>query len=135
MTAILLDTSALLAHFFDEPGGDEVARLMVESDYLLSVVSGVEMHGRLREMGVPPARAEAVVEEYAGAAVEVVGIDARVARRAWELRATAPARLPLADALIAACASVREARLVHRDSHFDCLALTLPHQIRLAPSR
>jgi predicted nucleic acid-binding protein len=134
MTASLLDTSALLAWYFDEPGADELETILAAEEVLLSVVSRVELHGRLREIGLPPTELGVAVEQCLALATEVVGIDDAVAVRACELRAETPSRLPLTDALIAACASLRGARLVHRDPHFEAVPGHLLEQRHLAGS-
>jgi predicted nucleic acid-binding protein len=122
---VLFDTSALLAHYLGEPGGDEVAGLMESSAFAVSAVTQVELMGRLRALGSSAEDASAVVHAYLGAASEVVAVDRRVAARACEIRVAATARVPLADALIAASASVLGATLVHRDPHFAAIPVEL----------
>lgn len=133
MSAFLLDTSALLAHFFDEPGGREAARLMAEGEVILAAVTRVEMHGRPRHVGVPPAERETVLDQYMGMASRVVDIDEQVARRACVLREASPHRIPTVDAMIAACASVHGAILVHRNAHYRGLPEGMVTQVDLIP--
>ena len=118
MSAVLLDTSALLAHYFDEAECQEASEFLESEEVLICAVSRVEMHGRLREIGVPPGTIEDVLAMFTALATEVVAVDDDVARRACEIRAAASARLPLVDSLIAAAASTKNAKLIHRDPHF-----------------
>ena len=131
MSRILLDTSALLAHFFNEPGGPDAAAAMGDSEVLLSVVSRVEVHGRLRAMDVPDAETEKILNQYAEIATRWVEVDTDVARRAGALRSAATGRLPVVDALIAASASLNDARLLHRDPHFAGIPPELLEQVFL----
>ena len=59
-------------------------------------------------------------------------MDIAVAVRAFEIAQTARGRLPLVDALSAACASTVEAILVHRDERFEALASPAPERLRLS---
>jgi predicted nucleic acid-binding protein len=67
----------------------------------------------------PDARARALA--YLDLVDRVVTVDAAVAIRAFELAATADARVPLIDALIAAAAQTVSATLLHRDRHFSAI--------------
>ncbi len=119
--ACLLDTTALLAHFRNEPGAEQVQAILDDrnQDILISAVSITEFARRLEALGAPLAEARTIALEYAGLADMVVPVDTAIAIRAFELGSACATRLPLADALIAACAGVHEAVLVHRDPHFD----------------
>ncbi|MFH2113031.1 MAG: PIN domain-containing protein [Spirochaetota bacterium] len=119
--ACLLDTTALLAHFRNESGASQVQAILDDrtNDVLISAVSITEFARRLQALGASLAEARTITLEYTGLADMVVPVDAAVAIQAFELGSACTARLPLADALIAACASEHEAVLVHRDPHFD----------------
>lgn len=119
--ACLLDTTALLAHFRNEPGAELVQVILDDryQDVLISAISITEVARRLEALGASLMEARSIALEYAGLADRVVPVDAAIAVRAFELGSSCTARLPLADALIAACAGVHEAVLVHRDPHFD----------------
>lgn len=123
MAAYLFDTTALLAHYLDEPGAQEVQTMLEDGDYsvLTSAMSLPEFARRLVVLGgdAPSARRRAL--DYAELVDHVVAVDAALAVRAFELGAGAPARVPLVDCIIAACAQAAEAVLVHRDAHFDSL--------------
>lgn len=119
--ACLLDTTALLAHFRNEPGAEQVQAILDDQDQevLISSISITEFARRLDALGASLTDARSIALEYAGLADLVVPVDAAIAVRAFELGSACTGRLPLADALIAACAGVHEAVLVHRDPHFD----------------
>ncbi len=117
----LLDTTALLAHYRNESGAGQVQAILDdrEQEVLISAISITEFARRLEALGAPLAEARSTALEYAGLADMVVPVDAAIAIRAFELGSASTNRLPLADAMIAACAGVHEAVLVHRDPHFD----------------
>lgn len=120
MTAHLLDTSALLAHYFAESGSIEVQRILADGHALLATPSLLEFRVRLRAHGVPEI-AEADLQRYRRLIDAVLIIDDEVAQRAWDVRKAASARVPAADALIAGCAAHADATLVHRDAHFAAI--------------
>ena len=130
----LLDTTALLAHYRNEAGAVQVQALLDDSEQniLISAISITEFARRLEALGASLADARATTLEYAGLADKIVTIDTAIATRALELGSTSTARLPLADALIAACASIQEATLVHRDAHFDAIPDSLLKKRNLA---
>lgn len=115
----LLDSSALLAFFFGEPGGERVRAMLSDeaADVRISVLTMAEFWSRLRAEGW----AQAFDEEWQRVselvnAIEPVSLD--VVRQSLALRSATTARLPQVDALIAATAALHRAVLVHRDPHF-----------------
>ena len=131
--AHLLDTSALLAHYRQEPGSDQVQALFEreDEDLLIASVSLPEFARRLRDLGATPAAAQEIVARYRQAVTDIVSIDAPIATDSFDLLAQLPARLPLIDALIAAAARARSARLVHRDAHLRAVPAALLAQLDL----
>jgi predicted nucleic acid-binding protein len=125
MSRILLDTTALLAHFLDEPETDQVHRLIEdsESEILICAVSVAEFARRLVGLGDSIEEARSRALDYAGLCDSVVPVDTALATRAFELAADTPVRLPLVDSLIAAAAQLSNATLVHRDPHFREIAV------------
>jgi predicted nucleic acid-binding protein len=115
----LMDTSALLSHFRREPGWDEVHRIFQDAsaDIYLASPSLPEMGRRLRDLDVPESEVVDVLESYAQMMTEIVAVDARIAHLALVISWRTPTRLPLVDALIAACAQAKGATLIHRDEH------------------
>ena len=129
----LLDTSAVLTHLRQEQGWEEVQAIFesAEAEVLLSAVSVAELGRRLRALGAAPDEIEATLDAYSFI-LRVVPVDAPVARVAIEVAAAASARLPLADALIAASAIVASACLVHRDAHMSGIPRALLPQVDLS---
>lgn len=117
----VLDTSALLAHYRQEAGWQEVQALFEadEAELILASVSLTEFGRRLRELGATEAEVEEVLSAYQLLLPEVAAIDTKVARAAFVLGCRTPRRLPLVDALIAAVAQTKAAVLVHRDEHMQ----------------
>jgi predicted nucleic acid-binding protein len=63
----------------------------------------------------------------------VIPVDNVVARAAFQLKRDTPQRLPAMDALIAACAKIHDAILVHRDPHIAQIPAHLLKQEVLPP--
>jgi predicted nucleic acid-binding protein len=120
----LLDTSAVLAHFLDEPGSDAVSRILAggKKKVLLCAPSWAELERRLAELVPDEEEAERVWTLYTQELCGFLPLDADSVRAAIDLRRSAEGRLPLIDALIAGCASANDMELVHRDSHMDRLS-------------
>ncbi len=129
----LLDTSALLAHFFDEPGADKVQSLWKESRQKpgISAVTIPELRGRLRKELASSREAEDAADGYLGELTVCLPVDRAVAEMAWQIRAATPQRLPLVDALIAATARAAGAILVHKDPHMARIPAELVKQLVL----
>ena len=134
MSAYLLDTSVIVAHYRKEVGHARVQALFDDDDAVLwlAVPSLLELDACLRDVGVEASNRRKTVDDYAGDLVHVVAVDERVARRAMDIRDVAAGRLPAMDALIAACAAVRGAILVHRDAHFDVIPQEVLPALRLS---
>jgi predicted nucleic acid-binding protein len=123
VAAYLLDTSALLAHYRGEAGADRVQEILLDdsAEVFIASPSIAEFARRIYSLGVDAADAREASLAYAGLAARVIPVDTAVAVRAFEIALGASSRVPLIDALIAACASTAEAILVHRDAHFEAL--------------
>ena len=134
MPRFLLDTSALLAHWRQEPGWARVQALFEEgeSEVLAASVSLAEFARRLCELGATTGEARRTAEEYLEAVDELVPVDKSVALQAFEIGCETAERLPLIDALIAAAARHRGACLVHRDQHMAAISTDVVEQIDLA---
>ncbi len=115
----LLDTSALLAHYRKEIGWQEVQALFEdgEAEILLASLTLTEFSRRLHEMGADDAEIMDTLDGYRLLLNEIIAIDDPIATAAYQIGQRASARLPLADALIAAAAQADDAELVHRDKH------------------
>lgn len=134
MSAYLLDTSAVVAHYRKEVGHARVQALFDNDDAVLwfAAPSLLELDSCLRDIGIDAATRLKTVDGYAGGLLNVVAVDERVVRRAMELRDAVAGRLPAMDALIAACAAVCGAVLVHRDAHFDAIPREMLSCLRLS---
>ena len=119
----LLDTSAILAHYLDEPGADEVESLLSKGPNIVALAapSWVELDTRLRELVPEVAERQNVFLQYTLSLTTLLPVDAESSLAAIRLRNAAPGRLPLADALIAGVADAANLILVHRDPHFDTI--------------
>ena len=134
----LLDTSAILTHYLDEPGADRVAELLAEGPerILIAAPSWVELGRRLRELVQDDDEQERVFNAYTRDLSRMAVLDVLATRAALLIQSKSSTRLPMIDALIAGCASANGATLVHRDPHFDKIpgaqlkALRLPDKLR-----
>jgi predicted nucleic acid-binding protein len=122
----LLDSSALFAHLFGEPGADEIRRLFhdAKAEIVLSALSAPELFAALAARGGGN-RFDEIWQHYRTIVDSLRPVDEAVALKAVELRRLATGRLPNGDALIAATAVLMGATLVHRDPHF----LTIPAEV------
>ena len=119
MITHILDSSAWLAHIFEEPGGDEVTALFEdpETEIGISVLSLLEVHVQFRIKDRTDDFHE-MVESYRPLFSRIIIANEPVILRAVNLREAASARLPAIDSMIAATAALQGAVLVHRDAHF-----------------
>jgi predicted nucleic acid-binding protein len=129
----LLDTSAVLAHYFGESGAIEVDAIWQQPDSKpgLCVLSIPELKTRLAEEVDDTDEVDRVFQLYANELTSCVPVDRAVADEAARLRDSSPKRLPLVDACIAACAAHHGCPLVHRDPHLDALPTDAVRQLRL----
>lgn len=117
MSRILLDTSALLCHFFDESGADRVDALLVDAEVHLASPTILEFIAVARGRGVSRADAEDALAQWRDVAESVVPITEHVAILGIELRLGVAHRVPTVDCLIAGAARQIGAELIHRDAH------------------
>jgi predicted nucleic acid-binding protein len=132
----LLDSSAILAHYFHEAGVDVVDQLLADKQNAVGicVISLLEVEGRLTEEGVEAKERDRALRLYRELCVAICPVDEPVVAKATELKAAARPRLPAIDALIAGCAASHGAVLVHADPHMDAIPERFLAKIRL-PSR
>lgn len=122
MITHVLDTSAWLAHLFQEPGYEQVSKLLLEPGNRVgvSVLSLIEVHARMRHLNIER-RFDDVVAQYRDVFAQLIPVDEAITLRAVALRQSAAARVPAIDTLIAATAAHHSAALVHRDPHLAAL--------------
>ena len=130
----VLDTSALLAHYFNEPGAGLLDALWTdESNRLaISAVTVAELKGRLHDEIADDAEALNAADAYLNELTTCLPVDRATAEAAWQLRQATPNPLPLVDALIAATARAVGAVLVHKDPHMSQIPSALVQQVALA---
>lgn len=130
----LFDTSALLAHYRQETGWQNVQALFedTESEMVIAAPTVTEFARRLHALGVADGEIDAVLANYSLLFAGIMAVDAAVATAAYAIGRRTPERLPLVDALIAAAAQAEEAVLVHRDPHLSAIPAGALRQQRLA---
>jgi predicted nucleic acid-binding protein len=131
----LLDTSAILALFFKEPGFEAVAALIGDSGttVFFSVLSILEIEACLEQYRVRKEMGEAWITSLYQVTQPPVPVSAEVVQSALMLRRTAGKRIPGIDALIAGTAICERATLVHRDLHMAAIPLDLLPPLGLPP--
>jgi predicted nucleic acid-binding protein len=129
----VLDTSALLAHYFDEAGAEIVERLWQGKSArpAISAVTVAELKARIKEETTDEEAAAAALEAYLNELTVCLPVDRAVAELAWQVRQSTAGRLPLVDALIAATARAAGATLVHRDPHMSRIPREIVRQVAL----
>jgi predicted nucleic acid-binding protein len=118
----LLDSSAFLAYFFDQPGAIRVRSLFEDEQcaVAISVLSALEFWARLKAVN-RDAEFENEWEVHSLLFDAVLEVDWKITERAIALRRATPERLPTTDSLIAATAAIHGLMLVHRDPHFRAI--------------
>ena len=125
MNRFVLDTSALLTLRDDEPGADRVAQLLEQArqgtvQVLGCFISQMELLYRVwRDESETDARL--AYEQCLALPMQWVHESPELLMKAAQTKAQHP--LSLADAWIAACASLAQATLVHKDPEFSALPL------------
>ena len=129
----VLDTSAILAHYFDEPGAEMVERLWEDSRnrVAICILTLPELKGRLAEEVPDRHEVERVFSQYVDELTASLVVDRKAARSAMLLRESVDVRLPLVAAVIAGCAHAHSAVLVHRDPHLAAISHGLVAQVVL----
>jgi len=126
MATMVLDGHALMVLFNDEPGAEEVEKILLKAEsgnprLLMSVINWGEiyysiLHGASKEM------ADSKSHEIAGMRIELVPVDARnleLVRQAAVFKATR--KMSYADCFAAALAKIHDAELVTGDRDFKAV--------------
>ena len=127
MATMVLDAHALMVLFNDEPGADEVERILLKAEsgspkLLMSVVNWGEIYYSILR-GASQEIADAKAHEIAGMQIELVPVDAddlELVRQAAAFKATR--KMSYADCFAAALAKIKNAELVTGDREFKQLA-------------
>lgn len=135
LMSYLLDTSALVAHFFEEPGARETQAIfdLGRDEVAVSAVSVAEFETRLSQEGMDEDERVFACLNYFSLLARVLPVMQRTGHIAAELRSRTPERLPLVDALIAATAKEHDLMLVHRDTHMAVIPASDVSQLVLPP--
>jgi ribonuclease VapC len=127
MATMVLDAHALMVLFNDEPGADEVERILLKAEsgspkLLMSVINWGEIYYSILR-GASQEMAETKAHEIAGMQIELVPVDAddlELVRQAAAFKATR--KMSYADCFAAALAKIKNAELVTGDREFKQLA-------------
>ena len=127
MATMVLDAHALMVLFNDEPGADEVERILLKAEsgspkLMMSVVNWGEIYYSILR-GASQEMAETKAHEIAGMQIELVPVDAddlELVRQAAAFKATR--KMSYADCFAAALAKIKNAELVTGDREFKQLA-------------
>lgn len=123
MATIVLDAHALMVLFNDEPGAEEVEKLLIKAEsgspqLLMSVVSWGEIYYSILR-GASLEAADSKAHEIAGMRIELIGLDSQnldLVRQAAVFKATK--KMSYADCFAAALAKIKNAELVTGDREF-----------------
>jgi len=126
----LLDSSAILAHCFQETGFEVVAEALESGDCWVAAPSWFELRIALARTG----RDEELVAAYRESVAGTLDITTEVADAAFAIRRACKGRIPAIDSLIAGAAKVRGFRLIHRDRHLAQIPAEMLDQTSL-PAR
>jgi len=127
MATMVLDAHALMVLFYDEPGAEEVEKILLKAEsgnptLLMSVVNWGEIYYSILR-GASQEMAEAKAHEIAGMQIELVPVDAddlELVRQAAAFKATR--KMSYADCFAAALAKIENAELITGDREFKQLA-------------
>ena len=115
--AYVLDTSALVSYFKDEPGAGNVESVLQQpSSFLLPFMTIMELRYVLART-FPPTHVDLIIRTLRASGAPVVESDPAWGAAAARLKARGG--LSLADAWIASLALMHDAELVHKDPEFD----------------
>jgi len=127
MATMVLDAHALMVLFNDEPGAEEIEKILIKAEsgspqLLMSVVNWGEIYYSILR-GASQEMADAKAHEIAGMQIELVPVDAddlELVRQAAAFKATR--KMSYADCFAAALAKIKNAELVTGDREFKQLA-------------
>jgi ribonuclease VapC len=126
MVTMVLDAHALMVLFNDEPGAEEIEKILIKAEsgspqLLMSVVNWGEVYYSILR-GASQEMAEAKAHEIAGMQIELVPVDAddlELVRQAAAFKATK--KMSYADCFAAALAKIKNAELITGDREFKQL--------------
>ncbi len=127
MATMVLDAHALMVLFNDEPGAEEIEKILIKAEsgsskLLMNVVNWGEIYYSILR-GASQEIADAKAHEIAGMQIELVPVDAddlELVRQAAAFKATR--KMSYADCFAAALAKIKNAELVTGDREFKQFA-------------
>jgi uncharacterized protein len=126
MATMVLDAHALMVLFNDEPGAEEMEKILLKAErgtlkLLMSIVNWGEIYYSIYR-GASPEMAESKAHEIAGMRIELLPVDARdleMVCQAALFKATK--KMSYADCFAAALAKTSNAELVTGDREFKVI--------------
>jgi predicted nucleic acid-binding protein len=123
MATMVLDAHALMVLFNDEPGAEEVEKILLKAEsgtpkLLMSIINWGEIYYSIAR-GASQAVADSKAHEITGMQIELVPVDSRdleLVQQAAIFKATK--KMSYADCFAAALAKTRNAELVTGDREF-----------------
>jgi len=130
MITHVLDSSAVLAHYFNEPGADEVNSLFADNaaEVGMPAVSLLELKTQLNASVADAREVERAFRLYSGELLAAIPVTGEVAELADGILRNTDGRLTLTEAIAAAIARRDGAVLVHRNRQLARLPNSLLHQ-------
>jgi predicted nucleic acid-binding protein len=133
MITHVFDPSAILAHYFQEPGAEQVNALLTDNavEIGLPATALIDLKARLAAAVPDPAEARRAYRLYAEELIAALPVTREVIADAERILERSGGQLPLAAAVVAATARHEGAVLVHRDAHLARLPDDVVHQLAL----
>ncbi len=133
MITHVFDTSAILAHYFQEPGADQVHALLADNSVEagLPALALLDLKTRLAASVPDAAEAHRAFQLYSEELIAVIPVTREIVESAEALLGRADNPLTLLEAIAAATAQHEGAVLVHRDPNLARLPDGLLQQCAL----
>jgi predicted nucleic acid-binding protein len=119
-----------LALCLEEPGQDEVRKILESGEAWIAAVSWIELRIKLERLE----NGSALLALFSQALAGVIEVTREVADAGYEVRKATRTRVPMIDSLIAGTARGHGMELVHRDAHFAAIPAKLLKQ-RMLPAK
>ena len=133
MITHVLDTSAILAHYFQEPGAEKVHALLADNavEAGLPALALLDLKSRLAATVPDAAEAHRAFQLYSEELIAAIPVTRAIVEDAEALLAQPAHQLTLLEAIAAATARQERAVLVHRDPNLARLPDGLLQQCAL----
>ena len=133
MITHVFDTTAILAHYFHQPGAEQVNDLLTDNsvEVGLPATELLELKSQLERTLPDSAEARRAFHLYADELITTLPITRTIATRAESLLEKTDGTLDQREAILAATAHEENAILVHRNPHLARLPATFLQQCAL----